>query len=1052
MNNIKFLISSSGTLLSICFFLLSSCNYNLPENYNWTQYRNDAGRTGYSAQQLSGNLAPRWIYNFAIPDKSWNGVDTRMIFDHAYHPVIAGKILYVGNSKDNKIYALDRKTGDIIWTFYTEGPVRFAPAVYKNRLYAVSDDGYLYCLNKQNGKLIWKKYGSPKEDLIIGNDKIISRWPARGGLVIKDGILYFGAGIWPSEKIFIYALNPDNGDVLWENNSSGEIEMPQPHPTAVAKSGISAQGYFTIGGSKLFIPTGRAVPAALDLKSGEMEYFHLQQYRNIGGASIMATDSFLFVPSGNSRDMNIISGPNFALFNNNDGSIIQTEIKSEAIAISPEYIYCVNNENNHIEAYSTKNIITTKETLDRRGETVSYKVLSDPVWSAEILKDNVKSLIVTKNRLIAGTSTEKVLIFDSTDGRLVSSYKVNGVPMGLAVAHKALFVSTDKGVLYCFDENYGRPPKVHSNEFIKLHFDSDSDCIKIADNIIKESDVNKGYCLDIECGDGSLIYELARKTNLKIIALTNDEKNIFNLREKLNAAGLYGSRVVVFQGDINSVPLPDYFANLIISQKCLLNGDPLTVSSNIKRCQRPDGGVIIESYTAGKIALNIREKLKGVGEWTHQYHDPANTAVSDDITLNGKLEMLWFKDSDFEMPARHGRGVAPLYKDGRLFVAGVNGIRAVDAYNGQILWEHFIDNLASEFDQEHNMGAAITQGNWCIEGDKIFVRRGLSKYRRAATGCYVIDTKTGSRVATFNAPEGYWGYIAAKNGTLFGTVANTEHIVVRGHREMSESNNQFSESGSVFAMDISNGEILWEYKAAHSIRHNTITIGNDKIYFIDRPVADIDRMYRRGVVQEHKAGTLVALDARTGKKLFHNSDDIWGTLLILNEKYNRIIMSYNDVRLSLPSERGGKIAVFDSNTGMKIWESSTRQNLPDNYLSSGRSRPLVNDTIIFYEPETFNLFTGNVVNNNFQRSYGCGIISGSKNMLFFRSATIGYYWLNNTDAGVQNYGGIKPGCWINMIPAGGLVLMPDATSRCDCSYLMKSWIALKPVKDADFIL
>ena len=29
------------------------------------------------------------------------------------------------------------------------------------------------------------------------------------------------------------------------------------------------------------------------------------------------------------------------------------------------------------------------------------------------------------------------------------------------------------------------------------------------------------------------------------------------------------------------------------------------------------------------------------------------------------------------------------------------------------------------------------------------------------------------------------------------------------------------------------------------------------------------------------------------------------------------------------------------------------------------------------------------------------------------------------DAGTENYGGIRPSCWINAIPASGLVLVPD---------------------------
>jgi hypothetical protein len=64
-------------------------------------------------------------------------------------------------------------------------------------------------------------------------------------------------------------------------------------------------------------------------------------------------------------------------------------------------------------------------------------------------------------------------------------------------------------------------------------------------------------------------------------------------------------------------------------------------------------------------------------------------------------------------------------------------------------------------------------------------------------------------------------------------------------------------------------------------------------------------------------------------------------------------------------------------------------------------------------------------------------------LMVFRSATLGYVELDESPD-TQNYGGVRPGCWINAIPAGGMVLMPDATSSCVCSYLMKTSIALAP--------
>ena len=80
-----------------------------------------------------------------------------------------------------------------------------------------------------------------------------------------------------------------------------------------------------------------------------------------------------------------------------------------------------------------------------------------------------------------------------------------------------------------------------------------------------------------------------------------------------------------------------------------------------------------------------------------------------------------------------------------------------------------------------------------------------------------------------------------------------------------------------------------------------------------------------------------------------------------------------------------------------------------------------------------------------KRSYGCGTISGSPHLLLFRSATLSYCDLAG-DGRLVNYGGIRPGCWINVIPAGGLVTMADAASWCRCSYLMQATMAMEPAE------
>ena len=146
-------------------------------------------------------------------------------------------------------------------------------------------------------------------------------------------------------------------------------------------------------------------------------------------------------------------------------------------------------------------------------------------------------------------------------------------------------------------------------------------------------------------------------------------------------------------------------------------------------------------------------------------------------------------------------------------------------------------------------------------------------------------------------------------------------------------------------------------------------------------------------------------------------------------------MSYlgqNHNFFALPSEVGGRLAAFNSKTGATLWDQKA------NY----KTRPLINGSTVYTQNGSWYLATGEPLPFKLNRSYGCGQISASKHMMLFRSATLGYLDLTR-DVGVENYGGIRLGCWINAIPAGGLVLVPDGSAKCKCSYQMKAWFALQ---------
>ena len=1063
---------------------------------NWQQYRADAGRSGYTNNQLPSDLSLIWKYEQKAPTPAWTGAHTRMVFDYAYEPVISGGTLYFGSSSDCKLYALDASTGEERWSFFTDAPIRLAPAVWKDRVFVTSDDGCLYCLS-QTGELLWKK-GPPGDSYKLGNDRMVSNWPARGGIAIKDDVLYYGVGIWPTDEIHIYALNPATGDVIWVNDHCGSMMWDQPHTASQANSGISVQGHLTVAGDHVYVPTGRAVPAALDIETGKLDYFHLAKYREMGGSRLFATDDYFFATTGNTRHQNEIIGKRHAIFDGESGYLLTTcELDSQGLVLSTESdrLFYIDSTDRELKAHNLSNLLY---------ETEEGTFISDPLWAVKIPESaDTISMTMTDNKIIAGTENNKVIIMSGEEYQDIRMIDVYGVPYGLAVANDNLYVSTDKGTIYCFGSSAGDSIIIHTKRAVVNPYDSDETIVEAAEEIIAESGVTEGYCLDVGCGDGALAYELAMRSNLHIIAIDPDPAMVALARQKLDAAGMYGTRVTVHQCDISSLDrYPNYFANLIVSGRSVTEGAGAIRTGDVYHCLRPCGGVMAIG-TPDVMEVTVRPALEGAGEWTHLYANAGNTLCSGDELVKGGLGMLWWNDPDFDMPSRHGRGPGPLYKDGIMYVEGVNEIRAYDAYNGREIWRFYLEGIGKPYDQDNTMvGVSITQGNMAIDGDRLYVRVGqqpTSSFRYVL----VLDTHNGNLIGEYQVPDfpepvysesyfsrsyygegsqsrcGYkeygwgpfdwdylpdyayrpgpkWGYLAVEDGTIYGTIVNPDYVVEGGS---SDTAHLYSESKALFAIDVDTGMLKWMYKAENSIRHNAIAIGETSVFLIDRPTARQDRLRHWGETEEHSSGKLVALDSKTGEKLYEK-DNIYGTLLVLSTKRDVLLVTYNSIRNALPSEVGGRMTAFRASDGRLLWDKAVNAGFGTDVSEDGverslasvrnpnfypyGSRPIIIDNMVFVEPYAFDLMTGEQLDLEFDRSYNCGIVSASEHTLIYRSGCFGYVDIDNWEKGTKNWGGFRPACYMNCIPVGGIVLIPQGVEDCDCSYLMLPSIALEP--------
>ncbi|QDU28111.1 outer membrane biogenesis protein BamB [Anatilimnocola aggregata] len=993
---------------SAWLLLLLTCTAPI-QGADWTTYRGDAERSGYTAESLPAKLSLAWTYQPKhSPTPAWPR-DDRMLFDRASDVVVSGGVALFGSSTDCQVIALDAKTGQRRWTFFTDAPVRFAPAIWRDRAFVVSDDGHLYCLSIVDGTLLQKWRGGPSDDLILGNGRMVSRWPARGGPVVRDNIVYYAAGIWQSEGIFLYAIDAETGKVLWHNDEAGKIYMPQPHGGAMANSGVSAQGYLVATNDELIVPTGRAVPAGFARRSGSFLYYHLQANGHIGGTQTVVAGSRFY--NGGTA------------FQNATGALV-AKLGLGMVAATPAGT-----------VFGTKKDVrlvklVEKTAPDRKG--VPTKSLDHEVqWSVADV-DGSASLIVAGNVIVAGGGTS-VTAIDAKSQAILWSAEVDGVPYGLAAANGCLYVSTDRGTVYCFADTVTSPPaKIAPAKSKPIAAQLAGDA---ADEIIKRTGVKDGFCLDLDCGNADLAIALAQRTQLQIYALTSAESEVNALRTKLAAHGLYGSRITVHLGNAETARYGKYFADLVVSSASLNSGSLGTSLEKLPREVRPAGGMLCTGKL-GAMEVATRPALAKAGSWTHQYSDLGNSSCSTDEIVKGDLKALWFRDVDLEMPQRHGRGHAPLFQDGRMFVEGMGALRAVDAYNGRNLWEFPLPNIQAAYNADHLSGTSVTGSNFCVAAGSVFVHDKLQ--------CYRLDAVTGKKLGEFKPPAqrdgkpGSWGYIACDGKLLFGSLANPKHVA-RFAWKAADVSELWGESATFFALDAKTGELRWRYDAEESIRHNAIAIGNGRVFLIDRAIANEDRWNPADksaklpavTALKQPLGRLVALDSSTGEIVWKGERDAFGTMLALSPQHDALVMGYQSTRFKLPSEIGGKLAVIRASTGQEMWKKDAK------YVT----RPLINDRIIYTQGEAWDLLTGKEQGFALNRSYGCGQLAGSKHMLLFRSATLGYLDLSR-GSGVENYGGIRPGCWINALPVGGLVLVPDASAGCQCSYQNRSWMAL----------
>ncbi len=268
----------------VCIALTASVNAFADD---WPMWRQNAGRTGVTTTEVPASLQLSWVRHLPVITPAYHS--SRLQFDAGYEPIVADGQMLIASSRTDSVSAYETATGKKTWTFRTNGPIRCAPAVWRDFVCFGSDDGHLYCVELHTGNLRWKYRAVPSERRLLGNQRLISVWPVRGGPVIADGHVYFAAGVWPFEGVFVYAMDIETGEVIWRNDRLGYLFGQQPHNTQ-AIGGLAPQGYLVVNGDDLIVPCSTAYPAVLNRLTGKLAEFELPGPGRFPGGWFAAID------------------------------------------------------------------------------------------------------------------------------------------------------------------------------------------------------------------------------------------------------------------------------------------------------------------------------------------------------------------------------------------------------------------------------------------------------------------------------------------------------------------------------------------------------------------------------------------------------------------------------------------------------------------------------------------------------------------------------------------------------------------------------------------
>lgn len=899
---------------------------------DWPTFMHDNQRTGVSEETLRPPLALRWEFDSPFPPaEGWspavNGYGARkskpnVSYDDAFRVIAVGDSCYFASSAENRVYAVEASTGRIRWARFTDAAPRLAPAYREGRLYVGADDGVFRCLDASDGQVVWEIHARPHPDLMLGHGRFSSVWPIRSAGIVDGGIVYFTAGLFPSNHLYLYAVGADDGELLWRRqlDRGGACDhVPQ--------------GYVLATDDSLFT-TSRAVPARWSKADGsridfntpfpqvpkahEYRFYNGGTYAQVfddryvvyGRACILAydPDKVLTDRWGRERKGDLLFnwfGARQALF---QGETAYLATDEHVLAVRRELLpeLARNECKEYEETYKKLRVASYLDHLEehdrlveqhgedhwkvrwletgplkwgrggwqqwpRAAEAIFAKLRRRCAWMTPL--EATDAFIGTGDVIYAG-SDDRVHALDAADGRELWSFATQSRVRGLAAANGRLYVSTIDGKIRCFTKESvaGGPITVSPVAKGSPYRDDPLGTLhaRTASEIVEAVDERTGYCLILGGGNGSLAAKVAALTDFRIEVLEPDAEKVAEARTKLAAAGFYGGRVCVRQVTSDELPYPPYVFNLVVDQGSFSRGRASARVSEIFRVTKPSGGVALLGIDAAEIASELK-RLEREGATTSRRGglwrvERGRVPKSKDWTHNYATAANTYSNEDPHVKGPFGvlwyGEPGPRKRIERHASPPVplvvGGTMFTIGYDLVMAYDIYNGTLSWEREIRGATRESLPINTSNLVADAESLFIVIDNRE-----CLRLAARTGETIATYSVPGSDDGEPGG-----WAWVAREGSFLYGSRAEREASGRRFDpqKSEAVFALGVESGDPAWVYRG-RGIDHDGIAVGGGRVLFLDGGLSDTERdEARRSAVRDTSVVDREAVD-RKGKPI-----------------------------------------------------------------------------------------------------------------------------------------------------------------------------------------